>query len=101
MTESAPHKPWLTRRRVIAGAVVLVLVMAVVGFVFSVFDGRPRPAVKVTVDRFQSVGGAKEFIAVVTLSNSSPTSDQWVCFNAFRAGDEHLSSMYSGKPAYV
>jgi hypothetical protein len=69
MTESATRKPQFARRRVIAGAVLLVLVLAVARFVFGVFD--PKPPVKLRFVRFEESSTYAGIIAVLVMTNCS------------------------------
>src|SRR3989442_1002747 len=71
MTESATCKPRFTRRRVIAGAVLQVVVLAVAGLVFGVFDGKPAGHVKVTIAGFTNSADGKSTLAGLVLTTRS------------------------------
>jgi len=69
MTESATRKPLLTRRRVIAAAVLLGLVLAV--FAIGVFDSGRAESVKVSFIRFERSEDDNYAVAVVKVRNDS------------------------------
>src|SRR6185503_3253831 len=71
--ESSARKSFFTRRRVIAGAVALIMALAVAGFGFGVFEGGASNAVKITVVRFETYSSLGGPVAVITVSNASPT----------------------------
>jgi hypothetical protein len=68
---TATRKPLLTRRRVIAAAVLLVLVLVMAGLVFGMFDSDSVGRVRATVVGFEEQPNQKSTVAVVTLSNGS------------------------------
>jgi len=71
MTDSEARKPVFTRKRLIAGAVGLLLVLTVVLLCFGVFGGDPMEPVKVTLLRFDQSRDGKATMAVVRLENRS------------------------------
>ena len=71
MTESAAPRPFLTRKRLIAGAVGLALILAVAGLVFGVFEGDSSGAVKVSFVRFEKSEDGKVTLAVLRLTNGT------------------------------
>jgi len=66
---SATRKPWLTRRRVITLAALLVVILAVAGFMLGVFD--PAEPVKVTFVRFERSDDGTATMAVLRLTNEA------------------------------
>jgi hypothetical protein len=66
---TATRKPLLTRRRVIAGVVLAVLVLAVAGLMFGVFD--PKPPVNLRFVRFEESSTYAGIIAVLMMTNNS------------------------------
>lgn len=94
MTEPAPARPRFTRRRVLLGAMALVLGLAVAGFVFRVFGGGSAGKVKAQFVQFDRSNDGKTILATLRLTNSSdklhnvfslfwPDSD-WCQFNSNR-----------------
>jgi hypothetical protein len=73
MTEPAPAKRLLTRRLIIVGAMLLVLVLAVGGFGFKLFDGTSTPQLKISVMLIEPLPGQNITTAMITVSNSSST----------------------------
>jgi hypothetical protein len=69
MTEKATRKPWLTRRRVIVAAVLLVLVCAAAVFLFPAIDAPPAKPVKLTFLRFDIGLGGASTTAVIRVQN--------------------------------
>jgi hypothetical protein len=62
---------FLIRRRVIAGTVVLVAVLAVMALVFDVFGRRPAAQVNATFLRFETSADGTSIVALIVLTNVS------------------------------
>jgi hypothetical protein len=71
MMENGATRPFLTRKRLIAGAVGLVLILAVAGLVFGVLQGDSSGAVKVSFVRFEKSEDGKATLAVLRLTNGT------------------------------
>ena len=70
MTESATPKPFFTRRREIAGAVGVLVIVGVAAAVSEAFRTDERKELAIKFDRFENEFGRPNF-AFVTLSNCS------------------------------
>jgi len=77
MTESAAPRPFLTRKRLIAGAMGLVLILAVAWLGLAVVEGDSTGAVKATFVRFEKSKDGKSTLAVLLLTNGAD-SPLWV-----------------------
>lgn len=73
MTEPATPKPFITRRRVIAGAIGVLAIVAVMGLGLGVFDLNPAKGLKLDFVRFDKAQGDQSTVAVVRLINTSGT----------------------------
>ena len=71
MTESAAPRPPLRRTRLIAGAVVLVLILAVAGLVLWVFEGNSTGALKVHSVRSEKSEDGVANLAVLLVTNQT------------------------------
>lgn len=71
MTEPATPKPFFTRRRVIAGALVLSVIVAVMGLGFGAFERKPDRALELKFVRFGQSDDGKVETGVFLLINHS------------------------------
>jgi len=70
--ESDPAKRFWIRRRIVLGAVGLMVVLAVSRFVFGVFDHKPVAQLSATFLRFEKSVGGTSTVALIVLTNLSP-----------------------------
>lgn len=71
MTDSEAPRPFFTRKRLIAGAVGLLLLLTVAALRLGVFGGHPMEPVKVTFLKFEQSRDGKAAVAMVKLENTS------------------------------
>jgi hypothetical protein len=77
MPGSQAPRSFFTRKRLIAGAVLLVLMAAVAGLVFGVFEGDSTGALKVSFVRFEKSEDGKGTLAWLLVTNQTK-SDYYV-----------------------
>jgi hypothetical protein len=85
MTEHATPKPFFTRRRVIAGAVAMLLIVMMAGLGFGVFDGNSSGLLAVRIDGFNT-DRLGRVSALITVSNHSRRTDFHIYNGTFRDG---------------
>ena len=79
MTESAARKPFFTRRRVVAGAIAVVVIGVVAG-VLGLFDQDSTASVRLTITRLDGEDTSRPARALVTVSNLSATTSHLISF---------------------
>ena len=85
MTESATPRPFFTRRRVIAGAVGVMMIVVVAGLGFGVFNPNSSGLMEVRIDGFKTDRLGRTS-ALITVSNSSRRTDFHIYNGTFSDG---------------